>query len=159
MKTLIAYSTKHGAAESSAKKLSEKLNGDVDLLNLKKANDIQLSNYDKVIIGSSVYMGKIRKEAFKFCNDNLSSLKDVKVGLYICCMTEGDDALKQLKDNFPKELVDSAIVKGVFGGEFDFKKMNFLEKMVIKKVAGVEETESKLLQENIAKFADELNIS
>ncbi len=157
MKTLIAYSTKHGTAESSAKKLSKNLKGDVDLVNLKKAKDIQLSKYDKVIIGSSVYMGKIRKEALKFCNDNLSSLKDVKVGLYICCMTEGEKAHRQLKDNFPKELVDSAIVTGIFGGEFDFEKMNFMEKMVIKKVAGVEETESNLLQENIDKFADKLN--
>ena len=157
MKTLIAYATKHGAAEGIGKRLSEKLNSEVDLINLKEIRNIGLAEYDKVIIGSSVYMGKIRKEASRFCNENSSKLKEKKTGIYICCMREGKEAEQELKDNFPDGLIDSAVALSVFGGEFNFDKMNFMEKMIVKKVAGIEETQSNISEESIDNFADLIN--
>ncbi len=157
MKTLIAYATKHGSAENSAKKLAKKLNGEVDLVNLKKNKKIDIDQYDRVIIGSSVYVGKIRKEARLFSEERLTELQNKEIGLFICCMSEDEKAEQQLKDNFPEELVNKAVVTGVFGGEFDFDKMNFLEKIAIKKITGVEESQSNLMNENIIKFAEKLN--
>lgn len=56
-------------------------------------------------------------------------------------MREADDAMAELNDNFSGELLDSAVVSECFGGVFNFIKMNFVERLVVKKVAGVEETQ------------------
>ena len=134
MKTLIAYGTKYGCAEKRAKSLSEKLNGEVDLCNLKNGKAIELTEYDTVIIGGSIYAGQIRKEVKQFVSKNLKQLLGKKIGLFVCCM--GVDASAATISNvFPKELVDHATVKDGFGGEFDTAKMNFLEKTMVKVIA------------------------
>lgn len=120
---------------------------------------IDPSNYDVVIIGGSVYMGQIRKEVKNFCAQYLTLLKTKKIGLFTCCMSEGEKAEKQLNDIFPKELLDIACAKECFGGEFNFNKMNFFEKFIIKKISKVDKDVSNILQENINKFSVAINKS
>ena len=63
MKTLIVFSSKYGMVERCAKIIAEKLGGAV-LENLRNNSDIKLSDYDTIIIGGSIYSGKIRDEIF-----------------------------------------------------------------------------------------------
>ncbi|MCK5056889.1 MAG: hypothetical protein KAT34_09555 [Candidatus Aminicenantes bacterium] len=42
---------------------------------------------------------------------------------------------------------------GLFGGEFNFYMMNFLEKAIVKKVAGVTDSISKIKGDQINQFA------
>lgn len=153
MKTLVVYGTKYGCTEKCATMLSEKLTGTVDLRNLKTAGNVDPSQYDRVIIGGSIYMGQIQKEVREFCTKNLAVLQGKKVGLFICSMREGELAENELKTVFPQELVASAVAQGYFGGAFIFKKMNFLEKMIVKKVANVDKDTYNINEENIAAFA------
>ena len=97
-------------------------------------------------------MGQIQKEIKSFCLKNLAVLKDKRVGLFICGMND-KDVNKQLSNLFPEELLTNAIAKEYFGGEVIFKKMNFFEKFVMKKVAKTDKDVSKLLEDNINKFA------
>lgn len=157
MKTLIAYGTRHGCTEKCSKLVSAKIDGKVDLCDLKAVKSIDLSQYNKVIIGGSIYMGKIQKEVSEFCLKNLDILKDKKVGLFICCMREGDFAETQLKDSFPKDLIDNAIAKENLGGEFIFKKMSFMERLIVKKVSKIYEDTSNILNERIISFANSMN--
>lgn len=157
MKTLIAYGTRYGCTEKCSKLVSEKINGKVDLCDLKAVKSIDLSQYNKVIIGGSIYMEKIQKEVSEFCVKNLDALKDKKVGLFISCMRDGDFAEKELKASFPKDLLDNAIVKENFGGEFIFKKMGFMERLIVKKVAKIYEDTSNILNERIISFAKSMN--
>lgn len=157
MKTLIAFATKYGATEKCAKLLADKLNDEVDIYNVKKQKNIDLSNYDKVIIGSSVYMGKARKEISEFCLKNIDVLKDKKVGLFICCMQVDEDAIKQVDNVFPQDILDIASKKDFFGGEFNLNKMNFMERMIVKKVAKIDKNTSNILTDNINNFAEEIN--
>lgn len=159
MKTLIAYATKHGAAKNCAQKLAEKLEGDVDLVNLKRRRDIDLADYDRAVIGSSVYMSRIRKEARKFCQAREDELVNMVTGYFLCCMREGEDAVEQMKENFSGELLNSAVATGIFGGEFKFDDMNFLERLIIKVVRGTDESESNIKEEEINQFAEEMNRS
>lgn len=48
--------------QKSVKILSENLKGQVEVINLKKVKNVDLSLYNRVIIGGSIYMGKIPKE-------------------------------------------------------------------------------------------------
>lgn len=157
MSTLIVYGTKYGCAEKCAKILAEKLSGDLEMYNLKERRDVDLSRYDSVIIGGSIYVGRIQKEVSEFCTKNLDSLKEKKIGLFICAMQSGDELEKELEIAFPKELSDNSIAKENFGGEFIMKKMNFLERAIVKKVSKVDKDTSSILVENINKLAQLIN--
>lgn len=134
MNTLIIYASKHGTAEKCASELSQRLNGRVDLYNIKSGKVPELSQYERIIIGGSIYVGKVQKEINEFCINNLSLLKQKKLGLFLCCMNKKEYEV-QLKNAFPQELIDKAASVGNFGGEFRFKEMNFLERAAIKMVS------------------------
>ncbi|WHH57137.1 flavodoxin domain-containing protein [Petroclostridium sp. X23] len=134
MNTLIVYGTKHGTTEKCASLLSKKLNGKVDLHNLKTAGIPDIAPYDKVIIGGSIYAGRIQKEISQFCTQNLNAFKNKKMGLFICAMFK-DNAEAQLKNSFPEELLNAACAKECFGGEMKFSVMSFGEKFITKMVS------------------------
>lgn len=157
MKTLIVYGTKYGCTEKCARILSEKLTGEVDMYNLKGLKDVDISQYDKVIIGGSIHIGKIRKEVEEFCSEKLDELRSKKVGLFICCMRDGETAKEELNNAFPKELLASAIAKEYFGGEFIFSKMKFLDRLIVKKVSKIDKDTSNINMENINRFAQMIN--
>ncbi len=157
MNTLIAYGTKYGCAQKCAMELAKELNGNVELVNLKEKGIGDLSRYDRVIIGGSVYIGKIQKEVTEFISANLDVLLKKEVGLFICGMQEGDMMEKEIADNFPAELINKAKSVMNFGGEFNFKKMNFMEKVIVKKISKVSSDKSDIHHENIKKLAMDLN--
>jgi hypothetical protein len=45
---------------------------------------------------------------------------------------KGGNAISEFEEAFPFELKDKVIVKGLFGGEFKLKNMNFFEKLLNK---------------------------
>lgn len=156
-KVLIAYASKHGCTEECAKTLAGKMNTEVDLCNLKEKKQIDLTTYDKVILGGSIYAGRIQKEVKDFCSKNESVLKGKKLGLYICGMSQGDDAKKQLMSAFPQGLLDAALVKENFGGKMEISKMNFMEKKIIKMVAKVESDFINISENVMDQFAQVMN--
>jgi len=67
MKTLIVYATKYGCTKKCTEIIKSYSKGEVRIVSAKnfKAN---IEQYDTVIIGGSVYMGKIQKEITHFCH-------------------------------------------------------------------------------------------
>ena len=86
MNTLVVYASKHGSAEDCAKTVAGKLKGKVELVNLKEKIVKDVFVYDEVIIGGSIYAGRIQMEVTEFCSKNLDVLKSKNLGLFICCM-------------------------------------------------------------------------
>ncbi len=158
-KTVIIYQSRAGTTEKAARILSEKINGDTTLINLKKDKNPPLDDYPRVIIGGSIRASMIQSGIKKYIEKNMDILKTKDVGLFLCCMEEGDNAEKQFNESYPEELRNMAKAKGLFGGEFDFNKLNFLEKGIIKKVAGITESVSNIKHEAIDAFASKLNKS
>jgi menaquinone-dependent protoporphyrinogen oxidase len=143
----------HGCTAQAVSELSEKLAGETTAVNLKTDSVPLLAHYDHVIIGGSIHAGQIQKRIKEFCIQNLDILLKREVGLFICCMYEGQVAAKQLHDAYPPELMDHAKATAVFGGGFNFEKMNFIEKLVVKKVAKVKSSVSNLNHHTIDRFA------
>ena len=153
MSTLIVYASKYGCTEKCAKLIAGEIKDEVEIINLKQVKAINLSNYNKVIIGGSIYIGKIQKEVTEFCTKNLEELKQKKIGLFICGMVEGEAINNELKQNFPLELLEMAIAKGYLGGEFLIDKMSFMDKVIVKKVSKVTANKSNILEDKIHEFA------
>jgi menaquinone-dependent protoporphyrinogen oxidase len=156
-KVLIAYATKHGCAAECAKVLSGKMNTETNLWDLKEKKDIDLSSYDKIIVGGSIYAGRITKEVREFCTKNESILEDKKLGLFICGTSEGDTAKQQVEASFPQKLLSSALTKESFGGKIQLNKMNFLERKIIKTVAKLESDMNNVSESVMDRFAQIIN--
>lgn len=157
MKILIVFVSSHGTTEKAAHMLCDLLEGDVEILDLNVNPYPDLTRYDGVIIGASIHGGLISRKEKKFISKNIGTLASKKIGLFLCCMREGEEAVEQFEHAFPKELRDKALTSGLFGGEFIFSKMNFLEKMIVKKVSGETDDVSKLDVELIKEFARQYN--
>lgn len=157
MNTIIVYGSKYGFTKKCVDRLAKELHGKVDLQDLKNGTNITISEYDTIIIGGSIYAGRIQKEVTEFCTMNLEDLKDKNIGLFICGMQEGDAVETELTQNYNSELVKVAIAKDYFGGEFNFEKMNFIEKFIVKKISKVTSSKTNLLAENIHRFAQAMN--
>ena len=136
LKTIILYATHHGAAEEAAAFLKTRLL-DAKVVDIKKNREVDLLPYDAVIVGGSIHMGRIQSAVQKLLLKESEVLLSKRLGLYLCCMYEGDTARQQFAEAFPKDLRSHARATGLFGGKFDFDKMSFFERAVIKKVAAV----------------------
>lgn len=156
MQTLIAYMSRHGCAKKSAHALRQRLPGIVDLHNIKSISQPNLALYDLIIIGGSIHAGKIQHQVRQFCEDHLEVLLQKKLALFLCCMETGEKAQEQLQSAFPEILRHHAINVDIFGGEFNFAKMNFIERYFVRKIARVDKNVSTLSEEKINAFARKL---
>jgi menaquinone-dependent protoporphyrinogen oxidase len=152
MRTLIVFATTHGCTESVVNELKEMLSGEVETINLKKDPNPSVADFDRVIIGGSIHAGQIQRRVKDFCQMALPALGDKQVGLFVCCMYEGAVAREQLQNAFPEDLHQMAKTEAIFGGEFDFRKMNFVERMLVKKIAHVSESVSRIDHKAIDRF-------
>ena len=156
MKTLIVYMTSHGCAEKAAGIIHDLLPEEVASVNLENDEVPPLDQFDLVIIGGSIRIGKIQKRIRKFCEKNLDQLLQKRIGLYICCMYEDSKAREQLKKNYPEQLLNHANGTGIFGGELDFDKMNAFERMIIKDVIGITVNVSLFNEQAVIEFSKKM---
>lgn len=156
-KVLVGYAGKYGCTEECARYLSEKLNGEVELRNLKEKKKIDPSSYDKIVIGGSLYAGRIQKEVRDFCLKNADVLNHGSLGLFICGTAEGEAADKELETAFPQDLYHKARAKAFFGGRITIDKLGFLEKKIVKAVAKVESDINTVSVERMDEFAAQMN--
>jgi len=156
MNTLIVFMSKHGTTEKAANLLKKEFSDSgVTIMNLQKEKSPDLSAYDTVIVGGSIHAGSIQKGIKKFCNVHKQTLLSKKAGYFICCM-EKEKKQIQLEAAFDPELRDKAIALGTFGGEFNFDKMNFIERVIIRKISGLSSSVSDINYEAIKDFAGKM---
>ncbi|MCK5149231.1 flavodoxin domain-containing protein [bacterium] len=152
MKTLIVYATRHGCTRACAKKMEDQLGNDVTLFEIKKNHQIDIASFDRIIVGGSIHAGQIQKSVPGFLNTHHDVLMTKVLGLFLCCMDE-KKAQEQFDKVFSQELRDYAIACGILGGAFYFDRMNFLEKTIVKKIVGVQETVENINEQAISDFA------
>lgn len=153
MKTLILYSTTYGYTEEIAMALAKHYT-DATTQNIKKNTKVDLSKYDHVILGGSVYMGRVNKKLTDFAKMHEAELLQKKLGLFICCLVD-DKYMEEMSANFSAALIDHAYVKENFGGKLQTEKMSFMHKMIMKMVAKSEQGKEpvKAYPERVDAFA------
>lgn len=157
MKILIVYATKYGCTQKAVTLLKSQLGENVSSVNIMKDKVPELKEYDTVVLGGSIYIGKIQKQMYNYMLKHAEELKTKRLGLFICA-GEQDPAIieKELKDSFPEELFSRAVVKEVFGGELHIDKISFIEKHMIRIVKGATQGYSNLSEDKIGKFAKDI---
>jgi menaquinone-dependent protoporphyrinogen oxidase len=123
-KTLVAYESKGGATEESARKIANVLRSkyhlEVDLVNLKKQNISNCSQYHNIVIGGGVRAGKVYSKALK-CLENDFSGK--KVAFFVSSGDAGDpEKYQQAKNEYVDNVLDNypnvkPVATEAFGGK------------------------------------------
>lgn len=140
MKTLIVYGSKYGFTEDCAKKLGLTLGEQATVKSVKDVKPRDLLPFDGIIIGSSVYMGRLDKRIIQFSNAYKTELLNRKVGLYLCC------GMRDEEEHYLRHCIDGALlahlsVQSGFGGELREDKMSFMHRLITKMIT--KESEKK----------------
>jgi len=157
LETLIIYASKYGCTEDCAVYLKNKLTNGATLVDVNKMDKrFDISGYGKIIIGGSVYIGKVAKKLRAFCVDNLNGLNDKEVGIFLCCAL-GEQADEVLANNFPPELIKNARSVKIFGSEARLEKMGLIDRTLIKAVTKGDFSKFVISHEQMDEFIKEMD--
>ena len=78
MKNIIIYATRYGCTAEVAKRIQKELESDSTLVNIMAEKVPPLDSFETVILGGSIYIGKVQKELTSFVNANLKQLLSKK---------------------------------------------------------------------------------
>ncbi|NET33416.1 MAG: flavodoxin [Cyanothece sp. SIO1E1] len=153
MNTLILYATNHGTTEKIAERISRLIGYNrCKTVNINETTPPQLYDFDTVIIGGSIHFGKVQRKIRRYCEDHIDQLLTKKLGLFICYMDK-DQEMEEYINSFPAALIQHAHAEGYFGGEFDFDKLNFIERFIVRKNLGHKESITRIDSQSINHFA------
>ena len=138
-KFLIIYSTTDGHTKMICERIKNFLTDGnlVELLSLEDAKKVDLSNFEKIIIGASIRYGKHSNELYRFINLNKNIL-DQKKGAFFSVNVVARKPEKNTAETNPyinKFLKISNWRPNkikVFAGKVDYPNYNFFDKYIIK---------------------------
>tara|TARA_B100000965_G_scaffold403253_1_gene430949 strand:+ start:1065 stop:1583 length:519 start_codon:yes stop_codon:yes gene_type:complete len=137
--TLIIYSTTDGHTETICRRISNFLNSknEIKIISLDEATKIDLTSFNKIIIGASIRYGKHSKKLYKFITINKSVL-DQKQSIFFSVNVVARKPEKNTPETNPyiKKFLKISNWKpkkiGVFAGRVDYPNYGFFDKYVIK---------------------------
>jgi menaquinone-dependent protoporphyrinogen oxidase len=132
MKTLVAYRTKYGTAAACARTLAEKIGGEIALADIADARDVNVREYEVVLVGGSIYAGKLQRGVVSFCERNRDALLHSRVGIFLCCLYQGEEAAIQMQSAFPDWLLAHAFAQVLPGGEVHYDRLTFLDRILVR---------------------------
>lgn len=130
MKKIILYCSKHGGAKHIAQELGKACN-EYEIQELNE--NINIENYDVIVLGSGVYAGLLDKKCKTFVSKNKEQLKQKKVLFYISGISI-DTKDKEIQENFDEDFVLSLKYSDKLGGQINFPNLNFFEKAIMKMI-------------------------
>ena len=96
MRTLVIFVSRQGCSERSARLIRRMLGDDCDIANLESLSGLDLGSYDTVVLGGPIYFGRMHRAVRDFCKRYREQLLTRRLGLYICCMQQGEAAAQEL---------------------------------------------------------------
>ena len=157
MKVLVAYRSKYGTTESCAHALAERIRAETTLVDLRFRRTADLGAFDVVLIGGSIYGGRIQREVTSFCESRSDLLLKRKVGLFLCCLSQGEHAREQLQAAFPDRLSAHAFARSLFGGDLRDDRLTFVDRLLVRGLPRPPRGTSLIDTNAIAAMADQVN--
>ncbi|MHA2254126.1 MAG: flavodoxin domain-containing protein [Candidatus Kariarchaeaceae archaeon] len=139
-KVLVAYETGSGSTEEVADFIGNILSQDGNIVEIKNIRDeIDLTSYDSIIIGSANRYDNWMSNARKFVKNNQKILSKMPVAFFFTCLvlsTKTDKTIRQAK-GYSDKLFDIApqvkpISVGGFAGVLDYSKISLLPRLILK---------------------------
>ena len=153
MRTLIAYRTRYGTTAECARTLAQRIGGEVTVVDLADQPRATVSGYDVVLIGGSIYAGKIQRQVPSFCERNRAALLASRVGVFLCCFFTGEEATVQMQSAFPDWLLAHAFHRTFPGGRVIFDRLSLLDRLLARSLPHPAGDLSRLRPESLEELA------
>ncbi len=153
-KVLIVYGTRSGSTKEIAQEMRNyfhDLQIEAQIHNVAKLDSfeqLEFREFDGVLLGSGIRVGKWTKDMRKLIEVNQALLKeiDIPLGLFVSCgMASFPDTKEKAVENNIKSLIKEYALSPstfeAFGGVYDFSKsseLGFFTKFMLKKVVQAE---------------------
>lgn len=153
MRLAVLYASKYGATRSVAEAIASLCReegmdaSDVSVTEIGRST--QMPDADVVLVGAPVYAGLIPGRIRRFLEQNLDSLTQVRLGLFLCCLYSGTRAEQQLSDNVPTRLLAHSFTRHYVGGRVDFDSLRFCDRQIMKRVGRIDHTLDTISNEAI----------
>ncbi len=132
MRVLIAYRSRYGATESCARILAGKISADTVVHDLRTPGRPSPGDFDAILIGGSIYGGKVQREIGAFCDQEREQLLSRPVGLFICGFYSGERGMAELQASFPPWLSAHAFARELLGGELSMGKLSLPDRLLVR---------------------------
>ena len=136
-KVLVVYASKAGSTAEVAAAIGETISKNgfkVEVRPVKEVKDI--SQYQAVILGSAVRAGSLLPEAMQFIKNQQAALQQKSFSAFVVCLTMKDDTPENRKTVSayldPLRALVKPSAEGLFAGQLNAARLNFLERMMMK---------------------------
>ena len=156
MTLAILYATRYGstrrAAEAIATRCREAGMDASDVCVEEITRSMSVPDADTIVIGAPVYGGRIPKQVTRFLDAHLEVLMRKRIGLFLSSLYAGTRAETQLADNYPSRLITHSFGCYYVGGRIDFDSLNWWDRLMMKRLAGVERSIETTNDEEIGRI-------
>ena len=157
--TLIIYSTTDGQTLEICQKIFSSLNVSESskLIHISKVEELDLNQFDKIIIGASIRYGKHKPELYEFIKKNVACL-ETKENAFFSVNVVARKPEKNTPETNPYmqkflELSPWSPKKlAVFAGKIDYPKYKFIDKHMIRLIMWI--TKGPTNTKNTYEFTD-----
>lgn len=130
MKGIVLYKGKYGATAQYASWIAEALY--LPIADIEHGDAVELSKYDYVIIGSSVYVGKMLIK--NWLRQNEAKLQSKKILFFVVCATFSNEKKQQgviVNDNIPWSLIKASEVFFI-AGRVVINRLSWLDRLTVR---------------------------
>ncbi len=154
MSTLIVYASTHGFTEMCVHRIARQLPGTVQLADLTTHPHPDLDQAGVVVVGGSIHLGSIQPVIATFCEHRRDSLLRHPLGLFICCLKHNEEAHDQFDNAYALRLRAHAFATAMLGGALYFDRMSLLQRWIVRKTTGLNESIVELDAEALQDFTE-----
>jgi menaquinone-dependent protoporphyrinogen oxidase len=148
-RALIVFGTRYGATAETSGIIADALQKEgfkVKVLDAKKDKIQSITEFDLIIVGSGIQMGKWTKEPEEFLKKFQNEISKKKLALFVSCgganpLSYGEQKIKEMDDAKRKYLEEKSIEYGMkpialgfFGGCYNFNKMSWFFKKTLSSI-------------------------
>lgn len=156
MKTAIYFASRHGSTALVAMRLQYLLGPEnTQLVDLAADQVPDPACFDRVVVGSPVYLGRPDAQVLEFCSIHHQLLLEKELGLFLCGLKKMAYE-QEVELAFDEALRLHAKKVEVFGGNLDFEKLSFFEKMVAQSTLNLHQSVHEMDEQKIAAYAQAL---
>ncbi|PHS38367.1 MAG: hypothetical protein COB07_08755 [Sulfurovum sp.] len=136
-KVALIYGTRYGATEDTAQWIAKGMDSNVDVLNVETIDlDETVSKYDKIIIGSGIWIDGAHKRLMELLSTHKKKIQPKIIASFIVCGTTGEDEAGKLRiegyfKRFHEPLTVKPKIQRHFGGRMLIDKLSEKDRKIL----------------------------
>lgn len=157
MRIAIVYSTKYGTTAKICNTLATQFGNraTVEVFDLHDGIQVNVAEYDTIILATSVYAGKPRKQMVEFCQRFNDMLLSKNLYLVVCGM-DLQHIKQDTEASFSEQFRSHAVETTFIEGEFRLDKMHIMERLLLRLFFKVRESLERDYVQQTRELADRI---